>query len=180
MGHGRWMVPVWVLGAVFALALGGCREHGNGTRVLGRFPLDDLDGLLTTRNVDLDTTTSSDGHGSLHFFAPGERVVNLYQVETPGLRGPCNLVWSLHVRTVMLINPLDVEVWLFPRHGDPRMVREHLFKIHQTVGWTGREVRIPIAAGEKIEKVRLAVHTSDMGHVWLDDMELRREPSDAS
>ncbi len=171
MHHVRWL-PLALLAV---LVLVGCRGD-EGSRVLGTFPLDDLDGLLTTRNVDIDTVQTTDGHGSLHFFAPSQRLVNLYNVPTPGLRGPCDLVWSLDVRTIMLLRPLDVEVWLFPEKGDPRMVRQHLERIQQTVEWTRRTARIPVEAGERIDRVRLAVYVDGMGHVWLDDMELRREP----
>ena len=167
--------PLPLLAVALVLAAAGCR--GDRTpRELARFAVDDTTGLLTTRNVDLDAAESSDGHGSLHFFAPGERVVNLYLVPTPDVSGPGDLVWSLDIRTVMLINALDAEVWLFPSDGEPRMVRDHLHKIIQTVDWTRREFRVPLRPKERIERVRLALHTNGMGHVWVDDMTLRYEP----
>jgi len=65
---------------VMVFAVVGCSKPSKQVGELRRFPVDNLEGLITQSGVQIDKEISSDGNGSLRITATESTVVRLFEI----------------------------------------------------------------------------------------------------
>lgn len=162
--HRRCLAAAILLGS-----LAGC--GGEGAQTLATLDFEDATGLLDL-GPDAVLEQGPDG-GVLAIDSRGERLlVNL--CETQGPRGDVETIAvDARARGEMLKHDTYLDLWIFPRDGEPRLARTALPGIRRTVPWTDVAVRVPLKPGERPGKLRVAIYAAGPGRVWLDDLVVR-------
>lgn len=159
----------------FALAvLAGC---GGGPRTLASYDFSNRDGLIATPE-EATIDPGENGNPSLKVVAKGESLVNLYNIEPGDVAGDVIEVTG-RVRTEMLLRGLYLDLWIFPKEGKARMVRQFQAGVHATVDWTDLHMMVPLRQDESPAKLRVAVYVDGAGKYWLDDLVVRAGPAEA-
>ena len=155
--------------AVLLGLLAGC--GGKGPQTLATLTFDDASGLLEL-DPDAVLENGADG-GVLLVDTARERIqVNLCELEGP--RGDVEAIaLGARVRSELIRRNVYLDLWIFPREGEPRLARTALREIRRTVPWTDVAVRVPLKAGERPAKLRVAVYADGAGRFWLDDLVVR-------
>jgi len=155
--------------AVLLGLLAGC--GGKGPRTLATLTFDDAADLLEL-DPDAVLEHGADG-GVLKVDTAQDRIqVNLCELQGP--RGKIETIaLDARVRSELIRRRLYLDLWIFPREGEPRLVRSVLPEIRRTVPWTDVAVRVPLRAGERPAKLRVAVYADGAGRFWLDDLVVR-------
>ncbi len=155
-----------------ALLLGVCAGcGGKGPQTLATHAFDDGTGLLDL-GFDAALETGSDG-GVLRIEAAQDRVlVNICELAGP--KGDVEAIAvGCRIRSELLSHHVFLDLWIFPRDGEPRLTRTALQNIRRTVPWTDIAVRVPLKTGEQPEKLRVAIYADGSGRIWLDDLVVR-------
>ena len=149
----------------------GC-DDPPGPVQLGSYALDDMAGLIVGEDVvDIDSEISSDGGGSLHVYSEGKMIINLFEIPTKGFKGDTVIARSV-MRSESLGGWTTMELWIFPKEGDPRRILKECKDIGRTRDWNDVEVVFPLLEGEVPETLRLAVILGGRGHIWIDDLQV--------
>jgi hypothetical protein len=155
--------------AILLGSLAGC--GGEKPQILATLTFEDGTGLLEL-GPDAVLEHGPDG-GVLAIDNRGERLlVNL--CETQGPRGDVETIAvDARARSELLKHDTYLDLWIFPRDGEPRLARTALPGIRRTVSWTDVAVRVPLKPGERPGKLRIAIYAAGPGSVWLDDLVVR-------
>jgi hypothetical protein len=150
-------------------ALAGC--GGKGPQTLGTYTFEDGKGLLDL--CPEATLDSGPDGGALRIETQSDRLlVNVCEPEGP--RGEAEAIAvGGRIRAELLRDNLYLDLWIFPRDGEPRMTRTALPAIRRTVPWTDIAVRVPLKTGERPVKLRVSLFTDGPGRFWLDDLVVR-------
>jgi hypothetical protein len=143
---------------------------------LKRYPLDSLEGVITQEGVELDRTSSTDGHGSLKITADGPRTVLLF--ETGPIDGEnARLMYQARLRTEALAGQAYLEMWCrFPGLGE-FFSRGVDHPLTGTMDWTTAVTPFFQEKGQ-IDNVKLNLVITGKGTVWIDDIRLSRAPQE--
>ncbi|MDO9694108.1 MAG: hypothetical protein Q7W56_05205 [Candidatus Latescibacteria bacterium] len=155
--------------AILLGSLAGC--GGGGPQTLATLAFEDATGMLEL-GPEAVLEQGPDG-GVLAIGNRGERLlVNL--CETQGPRGDVETIAvDLRARSELLKYDIYLDLWIFPRDGEPRLARTALPGIRRTVPWTDVEVRVPLKPGERPGRLRIAIYAAGPGRIWLDDLVVR-------
>lgn len=159
---------------VLALSL-ACGEQVSPVRELKHYPLDNLDDLLTSENVELDTSVTADGNGALKITADDTTVVKLYKTGDVDIEN-ARLVYQAQLRTRDLQGNAYLEMWcVFPEKG--RYFSRGLQNpITGDTDWTQRAILFNLKEGENPDSVEFNLVINGPGTVWIDDIRMMRRP----
>jgi len=165
-----------VTGAVMALFLAGCDQNSSrrGTELV-RFPLNDMSGIISRSDVQIDKEISSDGKGSLRVTSDGFRVVRLFETGDLDVEN-CRLIYQARLRT----EDFDGQVFLgmechFADKGD-FLALDINNPLTGTTPWSSEEVVFYLKEGENPDNVRLHFIVNGKGAAWIDDIRLLEAP----
>lgn len=149
--------------------LAGC--GGKGPQTLATLAFDGPAGLLEL-DPDAVLEDGPDG-GVLRIDTQQPRLlVNLCEMEGP--RGDVETIAvDARLRGELLKNDIFLDLWVFPRDGEPRLVRTGLPAIRRTIPWTDVAVRVPLKAAERPGKLRVSIYSDGPGRFWVDDVVVR-------
>jgi len=171
----KYSAPLECLAA--CLVLFGCSKPSRELSELKRFPLDNLDGVITQSGVELDKSVSSDGNGSLRVTAAGPTVVRLFEVGDLNIED-ARLIYQAKVRTEGVTGQVFLEMWChFPGKGE-FFSRGLQTPLTGTTGWTTEETPFFLKKGEKPDRVKLNLVVNGQGKAWIDDIRLLKAPLD--
>jgi len=142
---------------------------------LRRYPLDSLEGVITASGVELDTTTSTDGGGSLKIAADGPTVVRLFETGPVDAEN-ARLTYQARLRTQEVQGPVYLEMWChLPGQGESfsRGIDDPLTG---TTEWTTAETPFLLKQGQRPDNVKLNLVIGGKGTVWIDDVRLLKGP----
>lgn len=161
---------------IFSLLMINCRQQPSTQETeLKRFPLNDMEGILTQSGVQIDRQISSDGSGSLRIDAAGPTVVHLFEVSDISVED-ARLIYRARVRTEGLSGQTFLEMWCrFPGLGE-FFSRGLDRPLTGTTDWTTRETPFFLKKGQKPDLVKLNLVVSGKGTVWIDDLRLLKGP----
>jgi hypothetical protein len=159
-----------------ALMISFCGKKKAEIVELKSFPIDNLDGLKTLSNVEIDSGISSDGHGSLKITAPDTTVVRLYEVNDIDIENG-RLIYQAKIRSENLQGMAFIEMWChFPGQGE-YFSRGLQNPISGTTDWTTAETPFFLKEGEKPDLIRLNFVVAGKGNAWIDDIKLLSAPT---
>ncbi len=161
---------------ILLLAFIGCQPPSAGeSQEVARFPIDNLDGLLSPDAVYLDAETSSDGGGAIRVEATEPSVVRLYEVPEIDVEN-ARLSYRAHLRTENLEGKAYLEMWChFDEAGD-YFSRGLADPLTGSVEWVSRETPFFLQRGENPDRVSLNLVVDGRGTVWIDDITLVKSP----
>lgn len=160
---------------VFLFFLAACPQTHHNVMELQNFPLNSLEGILTSSGVELDSAVSYDGKGSLKISAGAPTVVRLFETGNLDVQN-ARLIYQAKVRTQDVEGQVYLEMWCqFPGKGD-FFSRGIETPLTGTVEWASLETPFFLQKGEKPENIRLNIVVNGTGTVWIDDIRLIKGP----
>jgi hypothetical protein len=161
------------------LGVADCSRSTQQIVDLKRFPVDNMEGIITQSGVQIDKKVSSDGNGSLRITVSKPTVVRLYEVRNLNIE-KARLIYQARVRTEGIEGQVYLEMWChFPGKGEffSRGLQNTLTGTNQ---WITMETPFFLKKGESPDYVRLNLVIDGRGTAWIDDIVLlkgRLEPS---
>jgi hypothetical protein len=140
-----------------------------------RYPVDDLEGILTRSGVELEQVTSSDGQGSAKVTAAAPTVVRLYETGDIDAEN-ARLIYQAKVRTQDVKGQVYLEMWcVIPGKGE-FFSRGLQAPLTGTTEWTSVETPFFLEAGQNPDNVKLNLVIDGTGTAWIDDVRLVKGP----
>lgn len=180
----------WVLILVVCLALPACSKKKDEApaagdvagktetatvEILKSYPITGMDGVLTQTGVSFDSTTSSDGNGSLKIIADAPVSVRLFETGDMDVEN-ARIIYRARLRTEGVEGNVYLEMWCsFPGIGEA-FSRALQAPLSGTVEWTSQETPFFLKAGENPDNVRLNLMIDGKGTAWIDDIEIIKGP----
>lgn len=151
----------------------GCKKPGISTEELKRFPMANLENVLTRSGVSFDQTVSSDGNGALKIVAAQPTTVRLFEVRGLNVEN-ARLLYQARLRTEEVEGQVYLEMWCqFPGLGEFFSRGLHA-PLSGSVEWTTQEIPFFLQQGQNPEVVKLNVVVNGRGTVWIDDILLSK------
>jgi len=142
---------------------------------LKRFPLDNMEGLLTQSGLQIDKQISSDGNGSLRIDAAKPTTIRLFETGDIDIEN-ARLIYQAHLRTENVEGQVYLEMWChFDGVGDA-FSRGLATPLTGTTDWTTEETPFFLKKGENPDNVKLNLVINGKGTVWIDDIRLLKGP----
>lgn len=152
----------------------GCSKPKK-TVELRYFPIDNMTGIITRSNVEIDTTISCDGKGSLRITAPDSTVVRLFEVGDVDVEN-ATLIYQAKVRCENEEGLVYLEMWCsFPGAGE-YFSRGLMQPITGNSDWATMETPFFLKRGQNPDNVKLNLVITGKGTVWIDDVKLLAGP----
>jgi hypothetical protein len=161
--------------ALSLLAVWACSDPPGEVVSLRHYPVSDLEGVLTRTGVELDTSVTSDGNGSLRIRAEAPTTVRLYETGDVDVENS-RLTFKAHLRTEDLEGRAYLEMWAaFEGQGEffSRALDQPL---SGTVEWSTQETPFFLKRGENPSNVKLNLVIDGTGTAWVDDIQLVQGP----
>jgi hypothetical protein len=164
----KLVISMW---CIVILSLVSCSQ----AKELKHFPVDNLDGVISNSDVQLDKEISSDGNGSLKIVAIEPTVINLYEVRDIDIEN-ARLMYQARVRTENIDGQVYLEMWChFPGRGE-YFSRGLQSPLTGTKDWITVETPFFMRKGEKPDYVKLNLVINGKGTAWIDDVRLIKGP----
>jgi len=149
----------------------------SGTEVteLKRFPLDDMEGLITQTGVQIDKQISSDGNGSLRIEATKPATIRLFESDDIDIEN-ARLIYQARLRTQDVEGTVYLEMLChFLSKGD-FFSRGLMTPLSGSTDWTTQETPFFLKSGENPDNIRLNLVIDGRGTAWIDDIRLLKGP----
>ena len=156
-----------------ALCLSSCSRTPKQAVELRYFPIDNMAGVITRSNVEVDTAISSDGKGSLRITAPESTVVRLFETGDVDIEN-ATLVYQAKVRTEGEEGNVYLEMWCSFLGRGEYFSRGLATPITGTTDWTTLETPFFLKRDQNPNNVKLNLVITGKGIVWIDDVRLIR------
>jgi len=166
----------WLILGVVSLLVASCSQPSTAVTELKHFPLNDLEGIITKSDVELDRQVSSDGGGSLRISVTQPTVVRLLELGDLDVED-ARLMYRAKVRTEGVQGQVVLEMWLhFPGKGE-FFSRGPASPLSGTTDWTTEEIPFFLKKGENPDTIKLNLVINGSGTAWIDDVRLLKGPS---
>jgi hypothetical protein len=141
------------------------------------YPLDSYEGVLTQNNVEIDSTISSDGNGSLkvHSDTLQKTIIRLFETGPMGIENRM-LIYQAKIKSNLSMGKAYLEMWCdFSGKGE-FFSRGLDQPITGTTQWTIAQTPFRLEAGQMPANVKLNIVIEGTGTVWIDDIKLLSSP----
>ncbi len=142
---------------------------------LKRYPLDNMEGVLTQSGVTIDKEISSDGNGSLRIEAAEPTTVRLFETGDIDIEN-ARLIYQARVRTKNVEGQVYLEMWCHIAGLGEFFSKGLATPLTGTTDWTTEETPFFLKAGENPDNVKLNLVIKGKGTVWIDDIRLLKGP----
>jgi len=137
--------------------------------------VDDLEGLITQSDIQLDKDISHDGSGSLKMSVSKPTVIRLYETGDMEIEN-ARLIYQAQVRTENIDGQVYLEMWChFPGKGE-FFSRGLQSPLSGTTNWTSSETPFFLKKGENPDNVKLNLVIDGKGTAWIDEIRLLKAP----
>jgi hypothetical protein len=152
-----------------------CSQPSTQATELKHYPLDNLDGIITQSDIQIDKKISSDGKGSLRITVTKPTVIRLFEVRDLNVEN-ARLIYQARVRTENVEGQVYLEMWChFPGKGE-FFSRGLQAPLTGTTNWTTEETPFFLNKGENPDYVKLNLVINGKGTAWIDDIMLLKGP----
>lgn len=167
--------PKWLALAAAAFFTMGCSQPSTQVIELKHFPINDLQGIITQSDVELDRQVSSDGGGSLRINATQPTVVRLFEVSDVDIEN-ARLIYQAKLRTEGVTGQVYLEMWCHFAGKGEFFSRGLQTPLSGTTDWTTEETPFFLKKGENPDNVKLNLVINGTGTAWIDDIRLLKGP----
>lgn len=157
------------------LCVAGCSQTSKQVTEIQRFPIDNLQGVITQSEVQIDNQISSDGNGSLRIIATQPEVVRLFEAGDVDIED-ARLIYQAKVRTENVEGQVYLEMWCHFAGKGEFFSRGLQTPLTGTNEWTTEEIPFFLKKGENPDNVKLNLIINGKGTVWIDDIRLLKGP----
>jgi len=167
-------IGVLLCGLLAAVTL-NCGKEAVEVVELKKFPLDDLQGIVTRSSVVMDRDISSDGRGSLRITVTHPTVIRLLEVTDIDVEN-ARLIYRASLRTENVEGKAYLDMRChFPGRGEffSKGIETGLTG---TTDWVTEEISFLLKEGDNPDRVRLNLGIDGQGTVWIDDIRLLKAP----
>lgn len=168
------MIRTLIVCVFFGMLLADCSKPAQVAE-LRKYPVDELDGIISRTGIAVDKEISSDGKGSLRIIAAEPTVVRLFEtgdIDTENAR----LIYQARARTEGVQGKVYLEMWChFPGKGE-FFSRGLDSPLTGTTEWTTLETPFFLQKGENPDNVKLNIVIDGKGTAWIDDIRLIQGP----
>ena len=169
------ILPLLPFVLITALLLAACSQEPVQPEEIGRYPIDDMEGLIARSGVRIDKEITSDGKGSLLVTANGPVTVKLYETRDIQLEN-AQLIYRARLRTEDVEGQVYLEMWCsFPGKGE-FFSRALQAPLSGTMEWSTQETPFFLQKGENPDNVKMNLVINGKGRVWIDDIRLVMVP----
>jgi len=148
-----------------------CSQTSKQEVEIKRFPIDNVEGVITRSGVAIDREISSDGNGSLRITLTKPTVVRLFETGDIDIEN-ARLIYQARLRTENVEGQVYLEMWChFPGKGE-FFSRGLQTPLTGTVEWTTEETPFFLKKGENPDNVKLNLVINGRGTAWIDDIRL--------
>jgi len=162
----------------FLLFLGsrvGSAQHISVVNELRSFSLDDMEGLITQTDVQVDKQISSDGNGSLRIEATKPVTIRLFETDDIDIEN-ARLIYQAKVKTENVEGQVFLEMLChFPGKGE-FFSRALMTPLSGSTDWTTQETPFFLRSGENPDNIKLNLVIDGKGTTWIDDIRLLKGP----
>lgn len=173
--------------ALILLLTAGCGDQNDGFTEVVSYPLDDIQEVMSRYALSLDTSTSSDGKGSLRvtLLAPrtaedslrAAKPFTIRLVETGDIDvEDAMLIYRASIRSEDLRGMAYLEMWCVFADGSEYFSRGLNSPWTGTVQWSTVETPFFLKAGQNPVNVKLNLVIEGRGTVWIDHLRLLKAP----
>ena len=160
---------------MFILWMVGCSQTSKQVAEIRRFPIDNLEGIITRSDVQMDRQISSDGNGSLRIIATQPRLVRLFETGDIDIED-ARLIYQAKVRTEDVEGQVYLEMWCHFAGRGEFFSRGLQTPLSGTTDWTTGETPFFFKKGENPDNIKLNLIIKGKGTVWIDDIQLLKGP----
>ena len=157
------------------LCVGECSQTSKQIAEIQRFPIDNLQGIISRSDVQMDNQVSSDGNGSLRITATQPKVVRLFEAGDVDIEN-ARLIYQAKVRTDNVEGQVYLEMWCHFAGKGEFFSRGLQNPLTGTNEWSTEETPFFLKKGENPDNVRLNLVINGRGTVWIDDVRLLMGP----
>ncbi len=155
---------------LFFLLLSCTKISTEGTE-LKRYPIDNLEGIVSQTGVEIDEEISSDGNGSLKIISESPTVIQLYETGDLDVED-ATLIYNAKVKTENVQGQVYLEMWCAFEDKGEYFSRGLDKAIAGTNDWKTLETNFFLNSGENPDNVKLNLVVAGTGTVWIDDIRL--------
>ncbi|MFO7889976.1 MAG: hypothetical protein R6V04_06520 [bacterium] len=157
---------------ILVLMLGAaCSRKSVETVELKHYPVDSLEGIISTSGLSLDTTVTSDGKGSLKVTTNKPTTVRLYETGDIEVEDT-KLFYQAKLRTENVEGQVYIEMYChFPGQGE-FFSRAQRSSLSGTNNWTSQETPFILKKGQNPDNIKINLVIKGKGTVWIDDIRL--------
>ncbi|MBA7669050.1 hypothetical protein ES703_77177 [subsurface metagenome] len=142
---------------------------------LKRFPLDNLDGIITRSGIRIDKQISSDGNGSLRIEATEPTTVRLFETGDIDIEN-ARLIYRARLRTEDVEGKAYLEMWCHIAGLGDFFSRGLDRPLTGSTDWVTEETPFFLKAGQNPDNIKLNLVIKGKGTVWIDDIRLLKGP----
>jgi hypothetical protein len=159
----------------------GCSKSREELVDLKRYPINNMEGIITQSGAEIDKDVSSDGAGSLRItvaeLAAGPTVFRLFETGDIDIEN-ATLVYQARVRTENVQGQVFLEMWCrFPGMGE-FFSRGLMSALSGTSDWMTLKTPFFLKEGENPDNVKLNLVILGTGTVWIDDVHVSKGSPD--
>jgi len=166
---------VSVMWIIMILCVGECSQTSKQIAEIQRFPIDNLQGIISRSDVQMDNQVSSDGNGSLRITATQPKVVRLFEAGDVDIEN-ARLIYQAKVRTDNVEGQVYLEMWCHFAGKGEFFSRGLQNPLTGTNEWSTEETPFFLKKGENPDNVKLNLIINGRGTVWIDDVRLLMGP----
>jgi hypothetical protein len=164
-----------VIFIILIFCIGSCSQTSKQMAEIHRFPLDNLQGIISQSDVQIDNQISSDGNGSLRIIATEPKSVRLFETGDIDIEN-ARLIYQAKVRTDNVEGQVFLEMWCHFAGKGEFFSRGLQTPLTGTCDWTTEETPFLLKKGENPDNVKLNLIINGKGTVWIDDIRLFKGP----
>ncbi|HBI15355.1 MAG TPA: hypothetical protein DDY20_07560 [Desulfobulbaceae bacterium] len=168
-------IPIVAFVFIMTVLAAACSQGPDRPEEIGRFPINDMEGIITRSGVQIDREITSDGNGSLLVTANEPVTVKLYETGDIHLEN-AQLIYRAQLRTENVEGQVYLEMWCsFPGKGE-FFSRALQSPLSGTMEWSTQETPFLLQKGENPDNVKMNLVINGKGKVWIDDIRLVMAP----
>ena len=168
------VLSVCILSAVCVL---GCTKTSEDVETpaqvveIMRYPVDDLEDLITRSGIEIDDQITYDGEGALRITATEPTVVRLYETGDIDIEN-ARLLYQAKIRTENIQGHVYLEMYCHFAGMGEAFSRDIQSPITGTTDWVTEETPFHLKKGQNPDNVKLNLVIDGKGTAWIDDIRL--------
>jgi len=160
------------LSMVFVAA---CAQKSVEITEVKHYPIDSLEGIITTSGITIDKEITSDKKGSLRIVTNTPITVRLYETGDIDIEN-AQLIYQANLRTEGVEGQAYIEMWChFPGKGE-FFSRALQSPLSGSNNWTSQETPFILKKGDNPDNVKINLVINGKGSVWIDNIRLVKAP----
>jgi hypothetical protein len=156
-----------------------CVQKTEKTELIKQYLISDLNGLVDSVGVTLDSEITADGNGAFRLTTEHPRTFRLYETGDIDIE-EARLLYSAKVRTENVDGYAYIELWCRFLGKGEFYSRALQTRLKGNNDWVVQETPFFLKKGENPVNVRLNLVINGSGTVWIDDITILKAPLEQS